>query len=64
MMRLSWDPSRFDVVSLLFVPCEEVALPVFRDFLRENCCICSCRHNYMGGGECRVFLHGHRGWEP
>lgn len=27
MMRLSWDPSRFGVVSLLFVPCEEAALP-------------------------------------
>ena len=35
MMRLSWDPSRFDVVSLLFVPCEEVALPVFSLFPEE-----------------------------
>lgn len=36
MMRLSWDPSRFDVISLLFVLCEAVALPVFRvSFLEE-----------------------------
>ena len=35
-MRLSWDPSRFDVISLLFVLCEAVALPVFRVFFLEE----------------------------
>lgn len=60
-MRLSRDPSRFDVISLLFVLCEAVALPVFRVFLRGNCCICSCRCSVsVGGGERRVFLHPHR----
>ena len=62
MMRLSWDPSRFDVISLLFVLCEAVALPVFRVFFfRGNCCICSCRCSVsVGGGERRVFLHHHQ----
>lgn len=65
MMRLSRDPRRFDVVSLLFVPCEGVALPAFWVFLRGNCCICSCGCSVsVGGGEPRVFLCHHLEWEP
>lgn len=35
-MRLSRDPSRFDVISLIFVLCEAVALPVFRVFFKRK----------------------------
>ena len=36
MMRLSRDPRRFDVVSLLSVPCEGVALLAFWGFFKRK----------------------------